>query len=135
MAQILLFLAKHCAFLFQPRSFRFVDSRVDESFGGDAMVVLESPATRLRFTWDRSQLLMTLQPKSGKPTEWFSLGLLRGVLTGDRGGSEVLNEAWAIFLQASLKELDDQFSDPRRTDAFVKKLRIQGKLRAKELFG
>lgn len=135
MVQILLYLATHCAFLFRPGSFRFVDSRVDESFGGDAMVVLVSSTTRLRFTRDRAQLLMTFQPITGKPAEWFSLGLLRGLLTGDRGGSEVLDEVWADFLQSSLGELESRLADPREADELIKGLRIQGKLRAKELFG
>jgi hypothetical protein len=135
MVQILLYLATQCAFLFRPGGFRFVDSRVDESFGGDAMVVLESSTTRLRFTRDRAQLLMTFQPITGKPKEWFSLGLLRGLLTGDRGGTEVLDEVWADFLRSSLGELEARLADPQRADELIKGLRIQGKLRAKELFG
>jgi len=135
MVQILLYLATHCAFLFRPGGFRFVDSRVDESFGGDAMVVLESSTTRLRFTRDRAQLLMTFQPITGKPMDWFSLGLLRGVLTGDRGGSEVLDEGWADFLRSSLGELEARFSEPERADDLIKALKTQGKLRAKQLFG
>jgi hypothetical protein len=135
MVQILLFLAAHCGFLFRPGSFRFVDSRVDESFGGDAMVILESSATRLRFTRDRGQLLLTFQPVAGKPTEWFSLGLLQGLLTGNRGGSEVLDAAWADFLSASLGRLEERLADPQKADELIKGLRLQGRSRAKDLFG
>lgn len=135
MVQILQYLATHCAFLFRPGSFRFVDSRVDESFGGDAMVVLESSTTRLRFTRDRAQLLLTFQPINGKPGEWFSLGLLRGVLRGGRGGSEVLDEGWAEFFHSSLEELEARLADPQRADELIMGLRTQAKLRAKELFG
>jgi hypothetical protein len=135
MVQILQYLARHCAFLFRPGGFRFVDSRVDESFGGDAMIVLESSTTRLRFTWDRAQLLLTFQPITGKPGEWFSLGLLRGLLLGDRGGSEILDEEWADFFRSSLGELETRLSDPQRADELINGLRTQAKLRAKELFG
>lgn len=135
MIEILRFLADYCGFLFGPGHFRFVDSRVDASFGGDAMVVLESKAVRLRITRDRGQLLLTFQPIRGKPAEWFSLGLLRGVLLGDRGGSEVLDSAWAGFLGASLDDLERRIGDPDSSEQLVKLLRSQAQLRAKALFG
>lgn len=130
-----MFLATRCAFLFRPGRFRFVDSAVDESFGGDAIVVLESAETRMRFTSDRSQLLMTFQPRDGKPNEWFSLGLLRGVLLGDRGGSEVLDDDWAKFLEWSIDELESRFGDVERRETTIAELREQAKRRAKDLFG
>lgn len=135
MVEILLYLATYCAFLFHPDGFRFVDSRVDESFGGDAMVILESTALRLYFTRDRGQLLLEFQPLHGRPAERFSLGLLQGVLVGDRGGSEVLDEKWAMFLGASLNELERRLSDPESADTIIHELRKQARLRAKEIFG
>jgi hypothetical protein len=134
MVEILLYLARHCAFLFRPGWFRFVDSRVDESFGGDAYVILESKTLRLQFTWDRGQLLLCFQPIDGSTTEWFSPGLLRGLLVGDRGGSEVLNEEWASFLATSVEELERRTGGPER-DATLQALRRQARSRAKELFG
>ncbi|MCH9646791.1 MAG: hypothetical protein K0U98_01055 [Deltaproteobacteria bacterium] len=135
MVEILLYLATHCGFLFRPGGFRLVDSRVDQSSGGDAFVRLESESTRLCFTLDRGQLLLSFQGVGGDPKEWFSLGLLRGVLTGHRGGSEVLDAAWAEFLESSLEELERRFSHPELTQDTVKSLEKQGRLRAKELFG
>lgn len=134
MVEILLYLARHCSFLFRPGWFRFVDSRVDKSFGGDAYVVLESTTLRLRFTRDRGQLILEFQPLDGRATEWFSPGLLRGLLVGDRGGSEVLNEEWAAFLATSLEELERRLRGPER-DATLHALRQQARLRAKQLFG
>ena len=135
MVEILLFLAIHCGFLFSRDRFRFVDSAVHESFGGDAYVVLESRHLRLQFTRDRAQLLLTFQPVSGKASEWFSLGLLRGLLLGDRGGSEVLNDEWAMFLRDSIGELEARLSDPQQAKATVEGLRREARARAKELFG
>jgi hypothetical protein len=134
MVEILLYLAGHCAFLFRPRWFRFVDSRVDESFGGDAYVVLESTTLRLRFTRDRGQLLLSFQPIEGRASEWFSPGVLRSLLVGDRGGSEVLNEEWAAFLVTSLDELERRLNGPQR-EATLQGLGLAAKSRAKELFG
>lgn len=99
------------------------------------MVVLESPTTRLRFTRDRAQLLLSFQPIDGKPGEWFSLGLLRGLLQGDRGGSEVLDEGWAEFLRASLAELEARLANRKSADVLISGLRAQAKLRAKQLIG
>lgn len=134
MVQILLFLANHCAFLFRPSAYRFVDSRVDDSFGGDAMVILESTHVRLRFTWDRAQLLMEFQPAKDCK-EWFSPGLLRGFLTGDRGGPEVLDRSWAGFLETSIPELESRLADPGRARELISGLRREGRKRASELFG
>jgi hypothetical protein len=130
MAEILLYLARNCTFLFRPGWLRFVDSRVDESFGGDAYVVLESTTLRLRFTRDRGQLLLSFQAIEGRASEWFSPGLLRSLLMGDRGGSEVLNEEWAAFLGTSLDELER-----RQREATLQGLHQAAKSRAKELFG
>jgi hypothetical protein len=134
MAEILLYLARNCTFLFRPGWLRFVDSRVDESFGGDAYVVLESTTLRLRFTRDRGQLLLSFQAIEGRASEWFSPGLLRSLLMGDRGGSEVLNEEWAAFLGTSLDELERRLNGPQR-EATLQGLHQAAKSRAKELFG
>jgi hypothetical protein len=134
MTEILRYLADHCAFLFRPGWFRFVDSRVDESFGGDAGVVLESRTLRLVFVRDRGQLLLEFQLINGASGEWFSPGLLRGVLLGDRGGSEVLDAQWALFLAESLDELEKRLGDPGTAQTTVDSLREQAELRAQELF-
>jgi hypothetical protein len=137
MKEILLFLANYCSFLFRPDRYRFVDSRVDESFGGDAFVVLESKTVRLRFTRDRDQLLFEFQPagSTDNRSEWFSQGPLRGVLLGDRGGSEVLDEYWAQFLGESLGELEERFSNPESANELITALHDQERKRAKDLFG
>jgi hypothetical protein len=134
MVVILRFLAEYCGFLFSPDRFRFVDS-LAESASGDAMVVLESGTLRLRITHDRGQLLLEFQPIHGKRSDWFSLGLLRGVLLGDRDGSEVLDPAWARFLSDSLGDLERTLADSDKAKHLIDQLKLQGRLRAKELFG
>ncbi len=134
MTEILLYLATNCGFLFHPSGFRFVGSAVSEGFG-DAEVVLESDAVRLRFVRDRGQLLLWFQPISWDPNDWFSLGPLRGVLFGDRGGSEVLDAASAAFLAEAIGELEARFAERTTRDATVEALREQERLRAQERFG
>jgi hypothetical protein len=135
MTEILLYLATQCAFLFRPDGYRFVDSRVSESFGGDAMVTLQSAAVRMCFSRDRGQLLLDLQPTARATKRWYSIGLFRGLLLGDRGSSEVLDSAWADFLRHSLAEIEARFGDPVRLDETIKGLHQQATLRGKELFG
>jgi hypothetical protein len=129
-----MYLATQLQFLFRPGGYRFVDSIVSTS-GGDAMVVLESAILRLQLTRDRSQLLLTFQPLRGKRSQWFSPGLLRGLMTGERPRSEVLDEEWARFLKVALPELEKRLGDPVQGAQTLNELRVQARLRAKELFG
>lgn len=133
MVAILLFLATKCAFLFTPNGYRFVDSQVGTSFGGDAYVILESNVVRLIFAWDRSQLLLEFQPVGGKARERFSLDLLKGVLTGVRGGSSLLDDDSAEFLGEHLAQLEACFADPERREETLTGLRQQARQRMKQL--
>ena len=135
MVELLKYLASHLAFLFSPDGYRIVDSQVSPSFGGDAMIVLESSLVRMRLTWDRAQLLMEFQPINGRPSEWFSPGLLHGLLTGERPSSEVLDRRWAKFLASGLPELERRLKDPDEAERTITELRQQARLRARELFG
>lgn len=134
MELLLLFVAQHLGFLFEGGRYRFVDSRA-ETPTGDAMLVLESPELRIRLTRDRSQLLMWFQPVQSEHSQWFSPGLLRGLLTGERPKSEVLNESGARFLASALPVLEDRLNDPQLASETVRELQHQANLRAKELFG
>jgi hypothetical protein len=133
--ELLRFLITRFGYLFEPDRYRFVDSNSDRSFGDDAVVLLESEILRLRFSRDRSQLLLEFQPIQGRKDEWFSPGLLRGLLTGERGGSEVLSDEWASYLEPALDELEVRLKNPATHDATIAGLREQAKARAKELFG
>ena len=134
MPELLLYLATYCAFLFDPPGYRIVDSETSKSFG-NAMLVLESQTIRLRFTRDKSQLLVEFQALDGRRSEWFSPGLLKGLLTGATGGSEVLTPEWAHFLQEGLPILEMRLADPSQYGATLDGLRQQARLRSRELFG
>lgn len=134
MQELLIFVATHFLYLFNMQGFRIVDSRVSRGFG-NALIVLESERLRLRFTRDKSQLLLEFQPIEGRSKEWFSQGLLRGLLIGDRGGSEVLTPEWARFLEGGLHTLSDRLADPLVREPTIEGLRKQARQRAKDLFG
>jgi hypothetical protein len=99
------------------------------------MVTLESRILRLRVVRDRMQLIMSFQPVAGKSSEWFSPGLLRGLLSGDQPASEVLDEGWATYLSGALPTLEERLADPGRSEDTLRELRKQAKIRSRDLFG
>ncbi len=131
MTAILEFLVAHLAFLYAPGRYRFVDSLTSESFGGDAYLVLEGDALRLRFISDRGQLLLHFEPLDGK--ESYSIDLLRRLLTGERQETAELSPDYAAFLERELGEIERRFRDER--DETERALQELMRVRAKELFG
>lgn len=134
MIELLMFLATRLGYLLEPGRFRIVNSESGRSQGGDAVIDLESATLHVRLTRDRGQILMSFQPLVSS-TDWFSPGLLRGLLTGERPESEVLDDAWAKELSSTLVELERRLADPDEAEPTIRELRRQAKLRAKELFG
>jgi hypothetical protein len=130
MTAILEFLVAHLAFLYAPGRYRFVDSGSVESFG-NAYLDLESDAMRLRMIRDRSQLFLDFAPLDGK--DWFSLDVVRRLLTGERQESSELSPDYAAFLEREIGEIERRFRDER--DATVRALKELERVRAKELFG
>ncbi|MCP4305768.1 MAG: hypothetical protein GY788_13035 [bacterium] len=134
MIELLMFLATRLGYLLEPGRFKIINSLSSRSQGGDALIDLESATLRMRLTHDRGQILMSFQPLASS-ADWFSPGLLRGLLTGERPKSEVLDDAWAKELNTTLAELERRLADPDEAEPTVRELRRQAKLRAKELFG
>lgn len=132
MVELLSYLIEYCGFIFVSGRFRFVDSMASSAHG-NAMIVLESPTLRLRFTRDRGKLFLDVQPVYGPRSPWFPLGLLRRALTGESGGAEVLNPEWAAFLQRSLDELERQFGDTELSARLIMQLKHEQHVRASEL--
>ena len=134
MEQILRFLVEHCSFLLAPDRYRFADSRASASFGGDAYLMLSGERLDVRFVRDRGQLFLDVRG-TGDATEWFSIDLIRRLVTRDRPESAVLDEACARFLRDDLDDIEDRFADTgRRADTLVA-LAAMRRERSKETFG
>jgi hypothetical protein len=135
MSEILKLLIEHLSFLYAPDRYRFIDSRTTTSFGGDAFLVLESDAMRVRFVRERSQLFMDFQrlEKRGR-LDWFALDVVRRLITGERPGTAELTRDQIEFVKEHFGEIEDRFRGSRgvETEAELKKLE---RLRAKEQFG
>jgi hypothetical protein len=135
MTEILRFLIDSLAFLYTSGRFRFADSGTSTSFGGDAFLVLASDGLRVRLVRDRGQLFMDFQ--SAEETgemDWYSIDVVRRLLTGERQESAELSQEYAAFLEAHLDEIERRFAG----DGFAvtrRELKDLEKRRAKELFG
>jgi hypothetical protein len=133
MNQILLFILQHCMYLFSEYGFRFVDSLVSKSFGGDSYVVLERKELTLRFTLDRGQLFLDFRPTTGSKTRWYSIDLVIQMISGKVESSAVLSDSHAAFLKNNFRAIVDAFSDEHRSTS-IEKLKILEKARAKRMF-
>ncbi len=134
MTQILVFVATYMGFLWEGARFRIVDSEVSTANGGDALMVVESAALRMRLIQDRGQLFLDLEPLMVGKSEWYSIDLVRRLFLGRREESAVLDGSYAEFVRDYLGEIEERFGpkvwDSTRED--LRKLKIQ---RSKEMFG
>jgi hypothetical protein len=136
MDEILRFLMVHCSFLYSEFDFRFVDSEVSESFGGNAYLVLASGSLRIRFVWDRSQLFAefqsTFQPRK---KEWYLIDMVRQLVEPRREGYLSLMDAdHALFMRRHMREIVALFSKDRILDT-IRRLKEVTRQRSRQMFG
>jgi hypothetical protein len=135
MTEILRYLIEWLSFLYAPGRYRFVDSGTSTSFGGDAFLILESDVMRIRLIRDRGQMFMDFQSCAERgEMDWYSIDVVRRLLTGQRQESAELSPDYARFLEERLDEIERRFSDGE-ISATRKALKSLEKTRAKELFG
>lgn len=136
MNEILAFLIKYCSYLWAQGRYRFVDSGAAASFGGDAYVTIESDSLRMRFVRDRGQIFLDFQECGAAPKDvWYSIDLVRRLLTGQRSESAELDEDYAQFLKDTLPEIERMFADESNIFETKRQLQNLKRIRAKELFG
>ena len=135
MDEILQYLLAHASFLYKEFGFRFVDSAVSDSFGGDAYLILANDKLRMRLVRDRDQLFADFQcSDSSGGKEWFSIDIVRRFLTGEREYFAELDASNARFLRERLRGIEEAF-DPVVFDATQRELHRLEKERSKFLFG
>jgi hypothetical protein len=135
MDEILQFLLIHASFLYKEFGFRFVDSRVSSSFGGDAWLVLANETIRFRLVSDRNQLFGDFQPlTSDIKGEWFSVDIVRKHLTDENEYFSILDSNNADFLRARLADIQKLF-EGETLNITKKSLHALEAKRAKHLFG
>lgn len=132
MEKVLQYIKKNCSFLYSPYKFQIVESDSSESFG-NALVILEDENLRLQFVKDRDQLFLDFQPTSNKK-EWFSIDIVKQLVTGNIEPSAKMDSEKAEFLKNHLDQIKHLFS-PKNLTNTIKKLKDLERARAKRLFG
>jgi hypothetical protein len=134
MKTILTFILNHCLFLFEDYGFRFVDSLFSKSFGGDAYITLESENIKMRFTFDRRQLLLEFSSRIKSKSSWFSIDLISQLITGVVETSSLVDDYYAKFLEKNMGAINEAFQD-ENVEHSILELTKFAKERAKHMFG
>lgn len=138
MDEILTFLVCHCSFLYKDYGFRFVDSEVTKHFGGDAYVIMASGDLRLSFISDRGQLFLDFQcvaplKKGQVDKSWYSIDLVRQLITAEEGYRSILDEENAKFLRTHFPAIQELFNSKNFAKVRDRLLELK-RVRSKTLF-
>jgi hypothetical protein len=137
MNEILEYLLRYCSFLWG-RGYRLTDSRYSAENFGDALVVVSSDPLRMMFTRERdAEVYLHLYPPGsdpGKSKEWYSIDLVRRMLTGVRPASTSLDAGYAEFVRDNIGEIETRFSESAWPDTRKRLVELQ-RIRSKEMWG
>jgi hypothetical protein len=131
---ILSFLTLHLAALWKDGDYHITGSQNSRVNGGNAVLFVESPKVRLRFTCDRGQLWVDIQSPFGPEDKWFSAGLLWRVLRDVVPASDLLDEKLAGLLITELSRIEDMMRAEHFADTYAA-LHQAAVERSRELFG
>lgn len=132
MNELLNFILSNCSFLHNEFGCRIVDSETD---GFNALLVFERDALRLRFVRDRGQFFADFQNSRRRAnSRWYSFGIVRHLITGDIGGSDVLNEKNVLEMRSHFSNLLALFNDGNVNET-ERKLALLEHERGERLFG
>jgi hypothetical protein len=132
MDDILKFILAYCSFLYKDWGFKFIDSEVSKSFGGDSFLVLAINGLQVRFVRDRGQLFFDFKPDNTKV--WYSIDLMRELINEEGEFHSLMDEENAIFLRDNFKKILNLFSSENlsETEKRLDELKV---IRSKKLFG
>ena len=135
MKKILNFLATDGAFVFEEHDCRLVDSEYIPAFGGTGSITLRNEFIALRFCLDRDRLTMEVKAANDvSPYSWFSLDIIRQVLTGEIVPTTTLTSDNVVFIRSNFLKIQDLFKQGCRFDT-EKRCREFEAQRSKRLFG
>lgn len=137
MDEILQFLITHCSFLYREYGLKFVDSEASGAFGGNAYLVLASDDLYVRMIRDRGQFLLDFQSRlklKRKPRWWYTVDLVRQLVTREEGYSSTLDHQNVEFLRRHFPEILERFS-PSRYEETRAELEKLAKVRSERVSG
>lgn len=135
MNEILKFLIEFCSFLYERDGFRFIDSAVSKSFG-NAAIILGTSDLNIRFTRERGQLFADFKSNHyGKINaySWYSIDVVRQLITGENQYYSIMNEDNAIFLKENINKIISIFSEPNVQETIMRLKKLE-RIRAKKIF-
>lgn len=110
MVQLLDFLARFCAKLFEHPGFRFKDSRVGLHSAAGSWILLESEDVQIYLSNERGEISWEMRSLyDSNERNWFSFDLI-SLFLGRQSTVAVMNAENATFLSQKLVELIARFS-------------------------
>ena len=100
------YLYANYAFLFKGNRTKFVSSITE---GANEAIVVENGELRLRFVRDRDQISLELQSLSMQTKEWFSIDVIRQLITGEVLDKSILDNELNNFVENNLKKITNAF--------------------------
>ena len=135
MEKILIFLLKNLSFLYENYNFKFVDSEVSSSFGGDAYLTLESENMQVRIVNDRDQLYLEFRSiKHDKPNDWHTSDIIYQMITNQIIGTSLLDSKVASLIKDKFATICESFY-PENAEKSVSRFKILERERSKRMFG
>ena len=135
MRRILQFLATDGAFLYEEKECHIVDSEYVATFGGTGSVILRNDVVELKFWLERDRLFMDVRAVSSQSNNsWFSMDIVRQLLTGEVTDKAKLDPENVEFLKEHFERIQDCFTKSKlpATESACRKFENQ---RSKRLFG
>ena len=135
MTELLKYIISYCTDLYEKFGFKIVDSVATSSFGGNGMVILESDEIKLKFIRDREQMFLDFLSKyDTKKNNWYSLDLIRQLLTNEQKCHSLLNKDNGHFLKNNIARIIEIYKKPNAI-ATLQSLAILEKKRTKKMWG
>lgn len=132
MNELLDFVRSELSFLYNVYRCRFVNS---SARGSDALLVFEADELRLRLTIDRGQITIEFQnAQTGDDLNWYSIGMIRQMLTNETCDNEVLDSELSQFICDNFVRIMSCFSTANAPST-EKQLAILEEQRGIRLFG
>jgi len=132
MNELLLYIINYCSDLYYKFNFKFIYSSYYE--GDNSSIVLSNESVSLMFLRDRGQLLLDFYINYKKENEdYFSIDLVRELITGERNCVSLLNNDNGGFIRNNIYKIVNLFKKENLEDTIKKLKKLEGE-RSKRLW-
>lgn len=108
--KILQFLATDGAFFYEAHNCHIIESEYIPTFGGTGSVTLRNDVAEFRLSLERDRLFMDVRAVGSKSDgSWFSIDIVRTLLTGEIADNAAMNSENTRFLAENFDALCERF--------------------------